>query len=563
MTTSKRQHNAIWPETVIIWGAGATQQLGLPTTYEIGKRLCEMAGTKSSLSERLEKAFPGEKDYSSLEDLFILLGDHSLRESNQKIPVDLYRKHYNANSSDKEAAREIERMRNLYDWDALSSIIRLCPSEKEPEKFQLTDLFNMIDMHLNTRHGFHGTKLDNEDNFIKPESLLPARNAVKMLTSLMMFLAWRQAQANNISVLHQYLEFTKVLADLMQKEGLDLLDAGLDYFDRREYYLFSYAVISLNWDPVLMWLVFSAHKDRNKSPSVPHVGGPAVPLKLFNDLGYFMGIRRVESEEPLVWFPVNEPAAQRLNDRDHITDRMVRIGKFLFPHGSTSFRECPNCGKLIVAFGDSWDEFSETLFPPPLLSSFSNGEAWSRYRRCAQEEEAFERGKADAIICSFCSTITEARHAPLIMQSSFKGEHPPFLEEIQRDMRVALENARHIVFLGYSIPEDDFIYRSIFSARKRRKEDPFCSVLNFDGSQKRGWLSGDELPQEGENEKPSVVGKAASIFGKERVRACYEGMPGALLEGNSVSPEKVRDLLYPKEVFKDSIAEMRRKELGL
>ena len=64
--------------------------------------------------------------------------------------------------------------------------------------------------------------------------------------------------------------------------------------------------------------------------------------------------------------------------------------------------------------------------------------------------------------------MTYMRDTPLILQSSFKGNHPSYLEEIQRDMRVCLENTKHVVLLGYSLPADDVIYRAMLSARRAR-----------------------------------------------------------------------------------------------
>ncbi|PTX16415.1 hypothetical protein SAMN04488598_10792 [Halanaerobium congolense] len=68
---------------------------------------------------------------------------------------------------------------------------------------------------------------------------------------------------------------------------------------------------------------------------------------------------------------------------------------------------------------------------------------------------------------------------PMIIQSSFKLNHSSFIEEIQRDMRVAIEVAKHILLFGYSLPEDDVIYRSLLAARKKYSEQgniPYCSV---------------------------------------------------------------------------------------
>ncbi len=546
---AKPHYGLCWPETVIFWGAGATASLDLPTTGDIGARLAKLAARDRTIEDRVADAFPAEPMASELADMLALLGDPDPGHRNR---VAIRERHFAGERGCGQRTEE-DDLCGSYDWGTLLRLIRLCPGGGDPDTFKLVDLFNLIDMHLASRHGFHDVPNGKTDSFIRPERLLPARNALKMLTCLMMFFAWKTVGTSHRGTLDLYRDFARILAHLMQQEGLDLREHFR--LDQREFYMFSYAVISLNWDPILMWLIFGAHRDANYSSDVPHVGSPPAPLKLFNDLGYFMGVRRVDSQDPLVWYPCNETATQRLNDVEHVTDRRLRIGKFYFPHGCTSFRECPNCGKLIVAFGDSWDTFSETLFPPPPLKCFSEGQAWLGYRRCEQEEEAFAKGRGDQIICSFCATLTESRHAPLIMQSSFKGDHPPYLEEIQRDMRVALENARHIVLLGYSLPEDDFVYRALLSARKNRSSKPYCSIVSFALDSEHGWLTASQASPKARK----LVDQATSLFGRDNVRVCLEGMPDVVRSNGAVSEKRVRDLLYPAHVFPDSIATSRRK----
>ena len=77
-----------------------------------------------------------------------------------------------------------------------------------------------------------------------------------------------------------------------------------------------------------------------------------------------------------------------------------------------------------------------------------------------------------------------SHHTQIVMQSNFKSAPPPFIEEIQRDPR-RLQEADHIVFMGYSLPPDDVDYRAFFAARRSRgSEQPKCSVVvGKDGEQ--------------------------------------------------------------------------------
>ena len=67
------------------------------------------------------------------------------------------------------------------------------------------------------------------------------------------------------------------------------------------------------------------------------------------------------------------------------------------------------------------------------------------------------------------------------MQSNFKASPPSFIDEVQRDLRVATQAAEHIILMGYSLPQDDVAYRAFFAARRRRNHkdgEPLrCSVV--------------------------------------------------------------------------------------
>lgn len=531
-------YDPIWPKTIIFWGAGATQPLGFPTTVEQAKAIYYLAERNQPLHARVAKAMNSSRWNKAIEDLLLILGDE---ETDYNITQNAFSRQF-ASLSEEQAPKRLTCLQRSYDWGALQKLIQICPGGKS-EKFKLIDLFNLLDLHIASGHGFHYTGMRNDgDSFIRPESFIPARNALVMLINLLFYLRYHEALEQKCTLIEQYAGFTKILADLMVEEGLQNLQHH--ELHRRDFYLFTYAVISLNWDPMLLWLIFNAHKDANDK--APNIGMPAVPMKLFHDMGHFMGVRKVEGPTPEVWYPCNESVVQRMNDPAHASARRFRIGKFYFPHGSLVWRECPSCGKLVVTLGDEWNIFSQSLLPPPLLPSMS--EEWRR-PRSAEEERAFARGEVDLLQCSYCGTLTELRHTPMIMQSSMKGHHPPFLEEIQRDMRVALERARHIVLMGYSFPEDDFIYRSLLSARQNRDNPPYCSVVGFESGSPDRWLAGEELDTYIQK-KPNAsicktVQQARDLFGDKNVRGYAGGIPQMFLADGGASRQKVAEMLEP------------------
>ena len=554
----------VWPETLLFWGAGASMPLGFPGTDKQAEFIGKLAAKEPNAIKRVSGAFEIETIRQSVADLLILLGD----ESSQKY-MPLSQKEREAatrqfpNLTAEQQVLLVQELRSQYDWMTLRHLIQACPGHSGEKGLKLQDLFNLIDMHMQSGHGFH--VLDGEnDIFISPQELAPARNALVMLIQLLFFNDYQKLIREKKNMVEEYVAFAEILAKLMQEEGLRFVQDGFK-LEERDFYLFSYAVVSMNWDPVLLWLIFNAHRKANDPRLAPHVGEPAVPMKLFHDMGHFMGVRRIDSDRPDVWYPLNESVAQRLNDADHASSRRVRLGKFYFPHGCMGWRECPSCGKLTMYLGDEWKDSSVSLFAPPLLPSLSAD--WIK-SRSVEEEAAKTAGRVDCMHCVHCGTMMEMHHTSMLMQSNFKGKPAPFVEEIQRDMRIALEKAKHIVLFGYSLPPDDVNYRSLLAARQLRtakeSEKLFCSVVvgKIDDAPDR-WLEGTELEnfivaleKQGDSSGFVKAIKAArEIIGPERVRGYARGIPNVFCnkENGSADKAKIAELLYPQKIFPNNM----------
>ena len=63
----------------------------------------------------------------------------------------------------------------------------------------------------------------------------------------------------------------------MQRQGVEL--ARTHQFDQPEFYRGDVAFVSLNYDPIGLWVQFIANRELNKR-AAPHIGTPAVPLSL-------------------------------------------------------------------------------------------------------------------------------------------------------------------------------------------------------------------------------------------------------------------------------------------
>ena len=453
--------------------------------------------------------------------------------------------------------KRIVELRRLYDWPALVAAINVCPSRvsnrdtaggtKAEGRLHLIDLFNLLDMHQQSGHGFP----DRQGAFLPPQRIIGARGALVLLIQALTYVDWHASGRKNPNLKH-HLSFAVELGRRMQREGLRLaMDAGPDGFELDDFIQGDVSVVSMNWDPIGLWAQFVANRSLNKAADVPHVGSPAHRMQIYHELGYFVAGPRVDKDHPgsKVWQPMNISSARQLNDRTHRAKLRIRVSKYLFPHGCLWWRECPNCGKLSSYIGDEWTMESASLLPPPPLKAFVDK---GQFRSWADEEEhcCWDRGEVDARACVHCKTVTYAHHTPLMMQTSFKTAPPPFLEEIQREMRVVVQEADHIILMGYSLPPDDVTYRAFLAARIRRRpdgrkdgEDPVrCSVVGKEKGYDRQWLYPDDLDTRGD--LPDAVTHARDLFGATNVRFFGDGIPEVLLDsGGSVSTDAVEGLL--------------------
>ena len=448
----------------------------------------------------------------------------------------------------KDRRERIAELRNLYDWPALKAAVAICPGVDREGAFRLSDLFNVLDMHIRSGHGFRA----GEDGFLTPQRILGARNALDMVLQAMFYIDWQRTirDAGKRSKLEQYRAFAKCLGRRMQRHGVDL--AGSADHDSRAFYMADVAIVSMNYDPLALWLQYIANRELNRSPMAPYVGSPARKLQVFVDLGQFAAGRRIErrcgAQEP--WHQMNESAAQRLNDEDHGASQRIRIAKTLFPHGCLCWRECPDCGRVSAYMGDSWSLESPTLIPPPPLRAFA--EDRGRCIPSEEERDARARGEVDARACEHCGTLTYAHHTRTAMQSNFKGPPPPFVEEIRRDLRTLVQHAEHIVLMGYSLPPDDVEYRAFFAARRQRGSgNPVkCSIVSLDSCNldNRRWLGPSEWPGRlccmKKAEPPgSTLEAARDLFGEENIRFYGGGVPEVFMEGERVNDDAVKRLL--------------------
>ena len=553
MQTEKGQ-----PTNLIFWGAGATAALGIPMTTQQADFVRKLVGNGDprTLQRRVADALSGvaaETWHNALYELILILGDSE--QSAVRIDhvtteeLDAMRPHWrNSPSDDDELKRKIIGLRLIYDWPTLKSVVRICPAS-DGCRFKLNDLFNVLDMHIDSGIPAPITKSNepslasdknfSETEFFEARRLIGARNALKLILIAFFHITYQVCLSAKKRELDWYRDFARLLGRRVQHHGTALAHEGRQ-LDDPGFYQADVGFISLNYDPIALWIQFIANRELNRSASVPHIGSPPIPLHLFHDFGHLIPARGIEERQGrFPWYPLNEAAAQRLNEIKYPSGYRVRLTKFLFPHGCLCWRECPSCGKLSAYHGHSWDLYANGLFPPPPLRSFDQSPC-PPSTPC-KELEKREIGAVDTRACLHCGTLTFTYHTQVVMQSSFKPRPPSFLEEIQRELRATTMGAEHIILMGYSLPDDDVTYRAFFSAR-RRQGKVRCTVVNRDKSYPN-WLGPAALKHKN-FPNCRVIETARDIFGEDNVQFYGGGIPQVFLDENGRATErKLEELL--------------------
>ena len=547
-------------EVLVFIGAGATSALGMPSTDDQTDILRKLSEAQKSDGAEFEEAQKTLQKYFSEKDLrkinaFLKLLDGT-NESNFIISdedLESARVVF-GNSAGKELLQKrILELRSDYDWNALKKVIKSCPYNKDDDNL-IRDAYSIIDHRILSRQSLkislgHESGLNEE--ILSPSRLKGARNFLTLFISMLFAGSWNNiTDGSKSDEFNLYKNFISAFDRLMQNEGMQFYQQKKSV-NSRDFYLFSTSFVSFNFEMVFPWIFMNSHRELNHRP--PYIQDH--PLKLWLDYGVEHRGRKIVGDkiEPTLEF--TESVASRENEDEHIGTPLNRAGKFYFAHGSSAWRECPVCGRMTFYNGNNhWEYKSKSLIPRFPIPLFDADKTESK-EFTLQENEWRKKLKYDSLQCMHCGAETKALDAPMIMQSLYKSTPTSFLEEIQRNVKLSLRKARHIILFGYQLPPDDTIWRHAFAeaicSRKDNDDAAYCSIVVGHKGEQR-WLYGDELltyvnAHRKDDDATSwgglAIQNAIAIFGDKNVRAYTGGIPQVF--GNGTEAD-VRELFYPK-----------------
>lgn len=541
-------------EVLVVIGAGATAKLGMPQTSAQTDLFRKLSEDGADFEGILKEFFDG-KNLSKLVSFFKVLEGSGDDPGNLRVSDDDLREMRNIfrHYGDENALRNrILELRRDYDWSALKKILNVCPHNKTKDNL-IRDAYSLIDKKLLNNQSVKVRADDSGgDESLSVSRVQGARNFLTLMINMLFAAAWYKITLGEKSdEFEKYKAFLNTFGKMMQDEGHEFYARGYNPKDR-DFYLFTCSFVSLNFEMVFPWILMNSHRELNTSRRTyikDH------PMKLWLDYGVEHRGRKPDDDKgvavPTLEF--TESVASRENEEEHVGTPLNRAGKFYFAHGSSYWRECPVCGRMtFFNGGNKWDYKSQKLIPPFPISFFED----ENYEHLTKKEWHWREDLLhyDSMQCMHCGSETFAYSAPMIMQTFYKSTPTSFLEEIQRNVKVALEKARHIILLGYQLPPDDVAWQQTFAeaVRCRMKSDnrARCTVVVGHKGESRwlydteleGYVSAHRKDDDAEAYGVPAIENAWAIFGKENVRAWTGGIPQVF---GDCTENDVWELLYP------------------
>ncbi len=278
--------------------------------------------------------------------------------------------------------------------------------------------------------------------------------------------------------------FYKALAEIeIEKKSKKLGELG-----DRENFIADYSIVNLNWDLYSIMPIIEAHKDVNKHAKNAKGGEPQ--LRIYTDFGCECASRSGEG----LWYPFTEPVANVVNSKDWGASRRAVLVKAIYPHGLMNLFRCPHCGKHSFYMGDD-------LSLPGVL-------------RGLDESPVYQ--------CPYCGTEIRRDDFDVLVQSNFKVRNS-YLEELRLSFQTELSNADRIVFIGYSLPEDDIEMRTLFKAYCSGKD---VYVVCYD--QKRP--TKDFVSAKRISSRKAEIVRYKKVFDNDRLFFDTKGFPDATVD---------------------------------
>lgn len=370
---------------------------------------------------------------------------------------------------------QLELFKNLAESgdETLRQLYHIVSERFKDKKYGINDVFNLIDTALYLKTGLYVNK-DGIEHKIEYTELLQTK---RKLISTIFEEFKKNIEAMDDCFYKRYVDFYYQLA---KRELSKKIECNVD-MQKREFFIADYSIINFNWDLCSLFPIIEANKKLNHEND-RYINKEGLPqLRMYTDFNY----ECASLMDDVPWFPFTEPAAAVSNSEKHNGKRRVVLLKAFYPHGLMNSFKCPKCARHSLYLG-------EKLEIKNLCKSMDFSKDTPLYK------------------CPNCSTEISAKDFNVLVQSNFKDRNS-FLEETRIKMFCELESAERLVFIGYSMPQDDIDYRTFFKSLNNA-EKVYVVLKDNDYAHDFKEISNDDDLNNYSDETKTAIGNYLSVF---------------------------------------------------
>lgn len=359
------------------------------------------------------------------------------------------------------------------------------------DNYDVNDVYNFIDNALLMNVDLH---CDNET--IKSYDVLKCKRDLIAFVFNEFINAMKENNEKNTSDYQKHVDFYYRLAD---QELNDKFNKILHAPENRENFVSNYAIINFNWDFYSIFAIKEAHERLNHENArfLPICDNPQ--LRMYTDFNCESASKYRNDE---LWYPFTESAAKVINKKEFNSNRRVVLTKAYFPHGLMNLFKCPKCARHSFYLGDLK---KEKLF-----------------------DLNYSENNNDVYACPYCKAKVTAYDFDVLIQSNFKTRNAYF-EELRLRMFSEMETAENLVFIGYSMPNDDHDYKTFFKSLNRAKN---VYIVLKDDNNTHGFkqvCSKDFLLEYSKKVKEEIL-RYSTVFKGKNLFVNTEGFPSSYEE---------------------------------
>lgn len=366
--------------------------------------------------------------------------------------------------------------------------------------FDMQEFYNLVDMAISEQRGFITSS-----RVYTVEEIKSFRKQFLSLLQMLFGMIENNILRDNPNDFALLKQFFKNIAKKELNKKIANYKSEKTNLQSKDFIFTDTEYISFNWDVLILWAMLLAHKDLNNE-NTNYISDKCgiSKLKVFNEFFTYLDSCDI-SQNNGNWYPYNQTVAYRLNDTEHLSDRRVILFPTYFPHGQTHWLECNVCGKLTMYIDNKFRNYTEH----------------------------FVMNNKNKYKCSHCRNTLSLENSAMLLQTNYKIK-APYIEEIQRSMRVAINEAERLIFIGYSLPSDDIEYKSIFRIGNKNNKQVYVVLYHQDSPNE--FISATEAMSRCHNsDTENSIKRYCDIFGESNVRVNLAGFPNA--------SQKIMDIL--------------------